>query len=76
MLIGALGVFCELQDALNTVWDLRLVRPYRDGGPALNEWEIPGLKTAVHIEGSLNNPNDRDKFWSVEMARWLTSRAS
>ncbi|MCS6831037.1 MAG: carbohydrate-binding family 9-like protein [bacterium] len=55
-------------NALNTVWDLRLPKPYRDGGPALNEWEIPGLKTAVHIEGTLNNPFDRDKGWSVEMA--------
>ena len=27
-------------NALNTIWDLRLVKPYRDGGPALNEWEI------------------------------------
>src|SRR5262249_1329826 len=36
-------------NALNTVWDLRLVKPYRDGGPALNSWEIPGLKTAIHI---------------------------
>jgi hypothetical protein len=55
-------------NALNTVWDLRLVKPYRDGGPALNEWEIPGLKTAVHVDGSLNDPSDRDRGWSVEMA--------
>ena len=34
-------------NALNTEWDLFLKKPYRDGGPAINEWEIPGLKTAV-----------------------------
>ncbi len=28
-------------NALGTDWDLRLPKPYRDGGPALNEWEIP-----------------------------------
>jgi hypothetical protein len=55
-------------NALNTEWDLRLVKPYRDGGPALNEWEIPGLKTAVTIDGTLNDPTNEDRGWSVEMA--------
>lgn len=55
-------------NALNTEWDLRLVKPYRDGGPALNEWEIPGLKTAVHVDGTLNDPSDTDTGWSVELA--------
>ncbi|HXJ62051.1 MAG TPA: carbohydrate-binding family 9-like protein [Verrucomicrobiae bacterium] len=55
-------------NALNTGWDLLLKKPYKDGGPALNEWEIPGLKTAVHLEGTLNNPSDRDRGWSVEIA--------
>lgn len=55
-------------NALNTVWDLRLVKPYRDGGPALDEWEIPGLKTAVSIDGTLNDPSDKDRGWSVELA--------
>ena len=55
-------------NALNTEWDLRLVKPYRDGGPALNSWEIPGLKTAVHIDGTLNDPTDTDRFWSIEFA--------
>jgi hypothetical protein len=55
-------------NALNTEWDLFLKKPYRDDGPALNAWEIPGLKTAVHVEGTLNDPSDQDKFWSVEFA--------
>src|SRR5579862_1295426 len=55
-------------NALNTEWDLRLVMPYRDGGPALNSWEIPGLKTAVHVDGTLNDSSDRDRGWSVELA--------
>jgi len=55
-------------NALNTGWDLFLVKPYRDGGPALNSWEIPGLKTAVHVDGTLNDPRDVDKGWSVELA--------
>lgn len=55
-------------NALNTEWDLLLKKPYISGGPALNEWEIPGLKTAVHVEGTLNDPSDTDRGWSVEFA--------
>lgn len=55
-------------NVLNTGWDLRLVKPYRDGGPALNAWEIPGLKTAVHVRGTVNDPTDEDDGWSVEIA--------
>lgn len=55
-------------NALNTVWDLRLVKPYREGGPALNEWDIEGLRTAVHVDGTLNDCRDEDRYWSVEMA--------
>jgi hypothetical protein len=61
--------YYELEiNALNTVWDLLLVRPYRDGGPALNAWDIAGLKTAVHVRGTLNRPGDTDDGWSVEIA--------
>jgi hypothetical protein len=55
-------------NALNTTWDLLLKKPYRDGGPALNEWEIEGLKTAVHVSGTLNDPRDTDRGWTVEIA--------
>ena len=55
-------------NALNTEWDLLLDAPYRNGGPARNTWEIPGLKTAVHIDGSLNDPSDVDRSWTVEFA--------
>lgn len=55
-------------NALNTEWDLFLKKPYRDGGPAVNDWEIPGLKTAVHVDGTLNDPADKDRSWSVELA--------
>ena len=55
-------------NALNTGWDLFLPRPYKDGGRADNSWEIPGLKTAVAIRGTLNDPSDTDTGWSVEIA--------
>ncbi len=55
-------------NALNTVWDLLLPKPYRDGAPAMNSFDYQGLKTAVHIEGKLNDPTAENKFWSVEIA--------
>ncbi len=55
-------------NALNTSWDLLLDKPYRFGGKADNSWNIPGLKTAVAINGTLNNPADIDKGWTVEIA--------
>lgn len=62
-------------NALNTVWDLFLVKPYRDGGPPLNGWDIAGLKTAVHIDGELNRPGAANRGWSLEVAMpWASLR--
>ncbi|MBI3418267.1 MAG: carbohydrate-binding family 9-like protein [Verrucomicrobia bacterium] len=55
-------------NALNTGWDLFLNLPYKDGGKARDEWNIAGLKTAVQVRGTLNDPTDRDAGWSVEIA--------
>jgi hypothetical protein len=61
--------YAELElNALNTTWDLLLPLPYKDGGQAIDAWEITGLKTAVHVRGTLNDPSDTDDGWSVEIA--------
>ncbi len=61
--------YFELEvNALNTVWDLYLSVPYRDGGQADNAWCIAGLRTAVGIRGSLNDPSTVDEGWSLEIA--------
>ena len=61
--------YFELEiNALATVWDLMLVQPYRDGGPAIHAWDIAGLKAAVDVRGTINRPDDRDSGWSVEIA--------
>ncbi|OXA75729.1 Carbohydrate family 9 binding domain-like [Flavobacterium aquidurense] len=62
--------YYELEiNALNTAWDLFLTKPYReDDKVVLNDWNIPGLKSAVKINGTLNNPNDTDEGWVLEMA--------
>jgi len=61
--------YAELElNALNTTWDLLLTKPYKDNGRAINAWEITGLKTGVHIDGTLNDPSDEDKCWTLEIA--------
>ena len=55
-------------NALGTSWDLLLPKPYRDGGKAVDTWEIPGLKSAVRVDGTLNDSRDTDRSWSVELA--------
>ena len=60
-------------NALNTQWDLLLTKPYRDGGIPVTSWNFDHMISAVHIEGTLNNPSDVDRFWSVEIAFPLKS---
>ncbi len=55
-------------NALNATWDLMLTHPYRAGGFAISGWEMHGVRTAVHLDGSLNDPSDSDRGWSVEIA--------
>lgn len=55
-------------NALNTGWDLFLPKPYRDGGRPVDAWDVAGLRTAVHVDGTLNDPRDSDRGWSLEIA--------
>lgn len=54
-------------NVLNTVWDLFLPVAYRDGGSGLNGYDIHGLRSAVHVEGSINEPGAANRSWSVEV---------
>lgn len=61
--------YYELEvNALNTIWELTLAKPYRDGGPPIHGTNMEGLRSAVHVAGTLNNPTDADRGWSVEIA--------
>lgn len=55
-------------NALGTIFDLRLEKPYREGGPAHHDWSPPGLRAAVSIDGTLNDPSDVDRGWTLEIA--------
>jgi hypothetical protein len=61
--------YCEFEmNALNTIWDLFLDKPYYMGGTADSSWDCPGLRHAVQIDGTLNWPLDVDSGWSLEVA--------
>ena len=55
-------------NALGTIFDLYLPRPYNKGGSPDLDWDWAGLSQAVHIAGTLNDPSDIDQGWSVELA--------
>ncbi len=55
-------------NAQNTLFDLYMPKPYRNGGEAMITWNMRGFKSAVFVDGTLNNPNDIDKKWTVEVA--------
>jgi hypothetical protein len=65
---GDTQAYYELEvNALATAWDLLLLKPYRDGGPPVTGWNIAGLQVGTHIDGTINNPGDIDKGWTVEI---------
>lgn len=55
-------------NALNTIFDLLLNKPYRDWGNPIINWDLKNLRSAVKIQGTLNNAADQDQGWTVEMA--------
>ena len=65
---GDTHAYYELEvNARGTAWDLLLIKPYRDGGPPVTGWNIAGLQVGTHVYGTLNNPADIDKGWTVEI---------
>lgn len=61
--------YFELEyNALNTVFDLFLNKPYRNGGSPMFSWDAQGMRSAVKIQGTLNDPSDTDKGWTIEIA--------
>lgn len=59
---------CQI-NALGTICDLFMKKPYRDGnGAPLVNYNLKGLKVAVNIDGTINNSSDKDKKWVLEIA--------
>ena len=61
--------YYELEiNVLGTVWDLMLNKPYRDRGRAISTWDVRDLQSAVDVQGTVNQPGDKDGGWTVELA--------
>jgi hypothetical protein len=54
-------------NARNTLFDLYMDKPYRNGGKPHIKWNAEGFVSAVYCKGTLNDPKDKDAWWSVEM---------
>ena len=62
-------LYYELEtNALGTVMDLLMEKPYRKGGTYIMPWDFKGLQLAVKVNGTLNKSNDVDEGWTVEMS--------
>jgi hypothetical protein len=55
-------------NAINTVWELFLSKPYRNESGPLMSWDAAGLRTAVKAQGTINKAKDKDRGWTLEMA--------
>jgi hypothetical protein len=53
---------------LGTILDLIMDKGYAVGGNFYSHWNCPGLKTAVYVNGTLNDSGDRDEGWGCEFA--------
>ncbi len=61
--------YYELEiNALGTIWDLMLTKPYRNSGLPISAWDISGFKKGIKLKGTINDPSDTDTLWIVEMA--------
>jgi hypothetical protein len=60
--------YAEIEvNPLNVIFDLLLSQPWADGGRGFAEWN-PQFSSAVQIDGTLNDPDDTDRGWTVELA--------
>lgn len=55
-------------NALGTIWELTLDKAYNKGGTPELGTNLPGLKSAVKVNGTLNDPGDQDTGWTVEVS--------
>ena len=60
-------------NALGTLMDIFLEKPYRDGGFPIFGWECKGAQYAISYEGTINKPSDVDTAWNIEIRILLSS---
>ena len=64
---GDLENYYEVEvNVLGTIFDLLLVKTYINGGPADHDWSFEGMEYAIDVDGTINDPTDTDRSWTVE----------
>jgi hypothetical protein len=54
-------------NALNTMFDLFMPKPYRNSSGPMIVYNAPGMKWAVDVQGTINDPSDVDQGWTAEI---------
>ena len=77
---GGMAKFPEFQDAKLVPFNGVGFTNHPRGGRVGNfDFALPGLNSAVHIDGTVNDDTDRDRGWTVELAfpwqslKWLAT---
>ncbi|KAE9335216.1 hypothetical protein PF008_g13594 [Phytophthora fragariae] len=66
---GSRHHYYELEvNCLNTIWELLLHRPYKDGYSIENPFNLVSLRSAVFVDGRTNSPETECVRWCVEMS--------
>ncbi|ETL41645.1 hypothetical protein, variant 2 [Phytophthora nicotianae] len=66
---GSRHHYYELEvNCLNTIWELLLHRPYKDGYSIENPFNLVSLRSAVYVDGVTNSPETECVRWCVEMS--------
>ncbi|GAA5480931.1 LysE family transporter [Haloferula sargassicola] len=55
-------------NALGTIWELSLPKPYWQGGEPILGCNIEGLLAEAVIDGTLNDPSDEDRGWEARVS--------
>lgn len=55
-------------NCLNTIWELLLHKPYKDGYSIENPYNLSGTRTAVYVDGITNSPQTVCTKWCVEVS--------
>ncbi|GHC63350.1 carbohydrate-binding family 9-like protein [Roseibacillus persicicus] len=55
-------------NALGTIWELSLPKPYNQGGEPIWGCNMEGLRKKVIVHGTLNNPRSEDDGWDAHVS--------
>ena len=55
-------------NALGSIWELSLPKPYNQGGEPILGCNMNGLRKKVIVHGTLNDPTSKDQGWEAHLS--------